>query len=131
MTLSPILTISEDRQAVLDNLSYREYLDSPEWGLIREAKLAVQPWCELCASTGDLQVHHNIYPKHRGGESLPMLTVLCDLCHTVFHHRLTLSDPRLQGIRLVLQNEQDSEWIWTLEAYRAYLFEEQGVNTTI
>ena len=130
MNFSPVLTISDERQIELDDLSYRAYLDSPEWSLIREAKLEAQPWCELCGATVTLQVHYNVYPKHRGSESLPMLTVLCDACHTVFHHRLTLSDPRLQGISLVLQNEQSLDWVWTFEAYRAQLLEGEGVSTT-
>lgn len=130
MGFSPVLTISDERQAELDSLNYQEYLHTPEWGLIREAKLAVQPWCELCASTEDPQVHHSVYPKHRGDESLPMLTVLCDSCHTVFHHRLTVSDPRLQGLRLILQNERNPDWVWALEGYRAQLLEGEGVSTT-
>jgi len=129
LSLLPILSISEERQAKLDSLSYGEYLHSPEWGLIRQAKLQAQSWCELCGSTAALQVHHNIYPKHRGSESLPMLTVLCDSCHVVFHYRLTVSDPRLQGISLVLQNERNPDWVWALEGYRAQLLEE-GVSTT-
>lgn len=129
MNSSPILTISDERQAELDKLSYRGYLNSPEWGLIRQAKLQVQPWCELCGSTAALQIHHSVYPERRGGESLSMLTVLCDSCHTVFHHRLTVSDPRLQGLRLILQNERNPDWVWALEGYRAQLLEE-GISTT-
>ena len=129
MNLSPILTISDKRQAELDGLSYQEYLHTPEWSQIREAAIEAQPWCSLCNSNTGLEVHHSVYPERRGGESLPMLTVLCDRCHTAFHHRLTISDPRLQGLRLVLQNEQSLDWIWILERYRTQLLEE-GVSTT-
>jgi len=130
LNLSPILTISDKRQTELDKLSYRDYLDSPEWERIRQAKLEVQPWCELCGATTALQVHHSVYPERRGGESLPMLTVLCDSCHAVFHHRLTVSDPRLRGLRLILQNERNLDWVWVLEGYRTQLLEGEGVSTT-
>ena len=129
MGLSPILTISDERQATLDSLSYREYLQTPEWAQIRKAALEAQPWCSLCNSSAGLEVHHNTYSRHRAQETLAMLAVLCDLCHTTFHHRLTASDPRLQGLRLVLQNERNPDWVWILEGYRTQLLEE-GVSTT-
>jgi len=43
---------------------------------------------------------------------------------------LTVSDPRLQGLRLILQNERNPDWVWALEGYRAQLLEGEGVSTT-
>lgn len=68
--------------------TYKEYLASPEWQKKRKAKLAASGnKCQLCASSKDLNVHHNTYTRVR--KELPEdLVVLCRECHEKFHDKV-------------------------------------------
>lgn len=69
----------------LDALSYAEYLQTPVWIEMRDAARERAGYrCQLCASTGLLDVHHNNYPP-RGTETALDLVVLCRDCHYRFH----------------------------------------------
>ena len=68
---------------------YHEYLFSPEWDLLRKAKLKEAGHkCQLCNASGvKIEVHHRTYERvfH---ELLEDLIALCDPCHKKFHDRL-------------------------------------------
>ena len=73
------------RQRELSELSYVEYLQTPEWDGIRRAALARAGYmCQTCAAKGKLHVHHNKYPP-RGTETKLDVCVLCVPCHHKFH----------------------------------------------
>lgn len=64
---------------------YLAYLDSPTWAKKRQEALErAGHKCQLCASIGQLQVHHNTY-KRLGNELPTDLCVLCRNCH-IRHH---------------------------------------------
>lgn len=73
----------------IENLSYKEYLNSWYWKTIRNYIVVTRKRCELCNSTMKLNVHHKTY-KHRGYESeyLEDLILLCNNCHAKFHNKL-------------------------------------------
>ncbi len=61
--------------------SYRDYLKSELWKLIREAKLAVDPKCEICNSVAG-QVHHIAYNRQvLQGKNRRKLVSVCEECH--------------------------------------------------
>lgn len=65
--------------------TYREYLNSPHWHLVRAAAIHKADYrCQLCHSPNNLQVHHRTYER-RGEEKLSDVTVLCRDCHRKFH----------------------------------------------
>lgn len=74
---------------------YRDYLASPAWQKIRDAKIdAVGQRCERCPTYGKrgpngvilgLHVHHRNYERCPGRERLDDLEVLCIVCHQVAH----------------------------------------------
>lgn len=66
-------------------IDYDIYIKSPEWRTrCNEAKQRAGHKCQLCSSSSSLHVHHNTYER-LGNESPTDLTVLCELCHNVFH----------------------------------------------
>lgn len=74
---------------------YRDYLASPAWQTIRDAKIAdVGERCERCSTYAKrgpngvvlgLHVHHLSYKRCPGNERLDDLEVLCSVCHQVEH----------------------------------------------
>jgi hypothetical protein len=69
----------------LKAMSYREYLCSPEWQILREMKLRKVGYrCRLCPCRGPLDVHHALYSP-RGDEDTDDLVVLCRTCHQRHH----------------------------------------------
>ena len=70
----------------LRKMSYKKYLQTPEWKEIRLKKLKSAYFrCELCNKSGSaLRVHHRTYER-RGNEWLKDLIVLCKKCHEKFH----------------------------------------------
>lgn len=62
--------------------SYRDYLRSPLWRAIRDAKLAVDPKCEICGASKSQQVHHIAYSfKVMKGNNQRALVSTCQECH--------------------------------------------------
>jgi hypothetical protein len=67
-------------------MSYQEYLKSPHWRAVREAKIKhASGSCACCGSTLQLHVHHRQYPKYRLDIKPDMLVVLCKRCHEAVH----------------------------------------------
>lgn len=73
----------------LRTMRYRDYLNSPEWQMIRQKKLrSARFCCELCNSANTvLDVHHKTYER-RGQEHHRDLIVLCRDCHAKFHDKV-------------------------------------------
>ncbi|MDP9478588.1 MAG: hypothetical protein M3R38_23390 [Actinomycetota bacterium] len=63
-------------------------MQTSHWKRLREDKLrAAGHRCQVCRSSGTLNVHHNTYDR-RGEELDGDLIVLCRECHNLFHeHR--------------------------------------------
>lgn len=80
-----------NRARVLARMTYREYLQTPEWQERRgEALMRAQGRCQVCNKPYNLDVHHRTYER-RGAEAPDDLTVLCRTCHATFHGRLSPS----------------------------------------
>lgn len=63
--------------------SYRDYLKSQLWKVIRDAKLAVDPRCEICDGSLANQVHHIAYNREvLQGKNRRKLVSTCGDCHT-------------------------------------------------
>ena len=75
----------KDRLEELRTMPYPQYLQSPEWQILREMKLRRDGFrCRLCPSEYRLEVHHALYSP-RGDEDLDALVVLCHPCHQRVH----------------------------------------------
>lgn len=67
-------------------MTYKDYLLSPEWHLLRKQRLAMDNYeCVLCGTSAD-QVHHRRYPETLGDETVNDLVSLCFECHRDFHN---------------------------------------------
>lgn len=61
--------------------SYSDYLQSDHWRAIREAKLGIDPNCEICDMPAT-QVHHTEYDKATlTGRDATKLVSVCRQCH--------------------------------------------------
>lgn len=72
----------------LKTLSYRDFLLSKYWKLVRSKILARDKnACVICQSTVNLHVHHDTY-KHHFNElnNLGDLITLCAVCHREHHY---------------------------------------------
>lgn len=68
------------------NIPYKEYLQSETWKRKREYKLQEAGHkCQLCNDTDRLEVHHRTYDTIFN-EPPNDLIVLCNKCHSYFHH---------------------------------------------
>ncbi len=80
----PGRTPYQKRDEVLFRLgfaSYGDYLKSPLWKVIREAKLAVDERCECCGDKAQ-QVHHLEYKRTvLTGKERHKLVSVCEPCH--------------------------------------------------
>lgn len=66
-------------------MTYREYLLSPEWAIIRTQRLTLDNYeCVLCSSVA-AHVHHRRYPDTLGTETINDLVSLCAECHSKHH----------------------------------------------
>lgn len=81
-----------DRLRELRTMSYRAYLQTPEWQETRRLALRrVYSRCQTCCGGGQLNVHHRTYVR-RGAEYARDLVVLCSPCHQLFHERSQLAE---------------------------------------
>jgi len=79
------LTTPDKRAKALGRMgfaSYRDYLKSPLWKLIRAAKLDLDPTCEICGRSKATTVHHLRYNEQtlRGKNSHALIST-CRDCH--------------------------------------------------
>ncbi len=76
----------------LRTMSYREYLQSPEWKERRARHLKSAGFrCQICnAADTLLDVHHRTYER-RGDEYFKDLIALCRDCHELFHREQRLT----------------------------------------
>lgn len=82
--------VSEWMQYELRTMSYKEYLETRHWLLMRQDTLArANHRCSICNVDSKLQVHHRTYER-RGQEQSSDLIVLCDECHAKFHDKLPI-----------------------------------------
>ena len=67
-------------------MPYKDFLRTPYWCIIRDKVLSTRHYCQICGSSGYLEIHHSTYEIH-GDEinNLDKLTVLCPKCHELFH----------------------------------------------
>jgi len=73
------------RRKELDDMTYKEYLQTPEWKEIRtRAYRRAGFTCALCNNGGQLNCHHRNYTR-RGHERPNDLIVLCEDCHQRHH----------------------------------------------
>lgn len=63
-------------------MTYKEYLLSEHWRLLRGAKLQISSRCEICKSREELEVHHKV---RRGSWYNSKIQDLQTLCH---HHHM-------------------------------------------
>jgi 5-methylcytosine-specific restriction endonuclease McrA len=41
--------------------------------------------CQFCGAMSNLQIHHNQFRSHSGGDTEPNLITLCAECHKIVH----------------------------------------------
>jgi 5-methylcytosine-specific restriction endonuclease McrA len=72
----------------LRKLSYKEFLQSKYWKLVRKKVLARDHnACVICKSTIKLHVHHDTYKHHYNElKHLEDLMTLCSVCHQEHHY---------------------------------------------
>lgn len=75
----------------LRRMRYSDYLATDHWNKTRLKALKRSDFkCQVCNTSSELQVHHRTY-KRLGAEKPSDLTVLCDVCHGLFHERSRLA----------------------------------------
>ena len=69
-------------------MNYNQYIQSPAWKKLREAAISRDGGrCQTCHAMTNLEVHHCVYPRKKGGvtqweeDCLDNLTTLCKNCH--------------------------------------------------
>jgi 5-methylcytosine-specific restriction endonuclease McrA len=77
--------VRRTRLAELHQMTYAEYLRTPEWRARRNRVLIrAGHKCELCNASGLIDVHHRTY-DHYAQEQQNQLMALCRSCHRRFH----------------------------------------------
>jgi phosphoenolpyruvate synthase/pyruvate phosphate dikinase len=95
--MTPTTTGRKQQDGRMTREEYRGvYLRSEHW---RETRLAAleraEHRCQLCNGARRLDVHHRTYER-LGAERPADLTVLCRMCHDLFHERRKVQpEPRL------------------------------------
>lgn len=80
------------------SVSYRDYLESPAWHRLRQAKFDESGrFCVNCGSTEKLNVHHIRYRKRELTE-LSDLMVLCQDCHGNLHKAVKMIGLKLKSV---------------------------------
>jgi hypothetical protein len=75
-----------DFQLTMAKVPHALWITTPKWKQTARFRKLINPACERCGRTHDLQAHHKHY-RHLGVEILfPYdLIVLCDDCHAAIH----------------------------------------------
>lgn len=66
-------------------MTYREYLNSPEWQKKRDFRILCDGKCAICGSTKNLQVHHMTYETFPNESPSDLITV-CRKCHVAIEN---------------------------------------------
>jgi hypothetical protein len=79
------LCVRRSRLSELHNMTYAEYLRTPEWKA-RRSRVLIRAGhkCEVCNANGRLEVHHRTYDRYTQ-ELLNDLIALCRSCHQRHH----------------------------------------------
>ena len=81
----------EDNERIAEyikKMTYSDFLKTPYWSIISEARKRNSNGCACCGSTEKLEVHHPVYDWHGyEHEHFNELTVLCHNCHTKIHKK--------------------------------------------
>ena len=64
--------------------TYKAYLKSNKWKVLKSKRLAMDGECVLCGGDPDA-IHHRRYPDELGTETVDDLVTLCTSCHGMFH----------------------------------------------
>jgi len=70
--------------------SYKFFLKSTYWNVIRMKQLQDHPICAICGATENLRVHHPDYkqvPRGTEYKNMHLLTTVCDECHSNIHNK--------------------------------------------
>lgn len=79
--------LEENLKQNLKAMDYKEYLKTNHWQRIRKMIVKKYKYCQICKSKDKLNVHHNSY-LNRGEEKETDLILLCNDCHSLFHHKM-------------------------------------------
>ena len=113
----PILERLTDRRArALAEMSWVDYLRSPEWRDIRSWMLRAYPASQISGTTENLEVHH-CRPCSRARERPRDLVVATALEHRTTH---SSTDP-IQVIEWLIDHENDPRWCARLTDYARHI----------
>ena len=75
----------------IKQMNYYDFLKTPYWKAVTAKKMFQSNYqCQMCGSTGRLNVHHSDYTIHgKEVNNLNKLICLCEDCHRRFHDKLT------------------------------------------
>ena len=66
----------------------RLQLDDDSYELLRRQVLRRDSWrCQLCGAMSNLEVHHQKFRSHQGGDFEENLITFCNECHVGLHLR--------------------------------------------
>lgn len=54
---------------------------------VKRRLLELNPHCDICGSTKNLQLHHVYLIRHGFSTQIDHCCLLCSVCHPDFHHR--------------------------------------------
>lgn len=84
-------------------MTYSEYLRTPEWRRVREARKKIDNnRCVCCGNTSKLEVHHVSYPKSWFDTKTDDLRTLCKDCHLTTHRLIE----HIQSVQCLQENGQ-------------------------
>jgi len=70
-------------------------LPTREYEVLRQWVLRRDSWrCQSCGSMMNLEVHHQLFRSHSGGDNENNLITLCTDCHSLVHSTGKSSDER-------------------------------------
>lgn len=86
------------------NSDYKEYLESPEWEIKRQARFKLDNYkCVCCGRPMDLHCHHLTYRNFKREDILNDLVTVCKYCHADLE-------------------ERKHEYDWTIKNQLVYIF---------
>lgn len=109
-------------------MNYKSYLQSDHWKKTRGEKLNSYPYCRICKSEINLNIHHKYYSKRNQdsilfNEKNKHLITFCRSCHTLWHkycHRVIDGDgkpnrsKKIMAIRELLSFGVQKSWAFKI-----------------